>query len=168
VLYNTASAHRRKESRGNGHLSEVQDTDPQERQPREARQHVVPQVLPGHARQVRQAALAAHRALAHGDCMHVGFVGTGNMGHPMAANVLKAGHRLTVWDVRTEATRELEGLGATRAKDLPSLAAGVRVTLLSLPDDAIVEKVLVGDGGPGLLDGARRGDVVFDLSTVSP
>jgi 3-hydroxyisobutyrate dehydrogenase-like beta-hydroxyacid dehydrogenase len=100
--------------------------------------------------------------------MHVGFVGTGNMGHPMAANVLKAGHRLTVWDVRTEATRELEGLGATRAKDLPSLAAEVRVTLLSLPDDATVEKVLVGDGGPGLLDGARRGDVVFDLSTVSP
>ncbi len=100
--------------------------------------------------------------------MHVGFVGTGNMGHPMAANVLRAGHRLTVWDVRPEATRELERLGATRAKDLPALAAEVRVTLLSLPNDAIVEKVVVGDGGPGLLDGARAGDVVFDLSTVSP
>lgn len=100
--------------------------------------------------------------------MHVGFVGTGNMGAPMAANVLKAGHQLTVWDVRPEATRELEGRGAVRAKDLASLAAAVRVTLLSLPNEAIVEKVLFGDGGPGLVDGARSGDVIFDLSTVSP
>ncbi|MBI3634654.1 MAG: NAD(P)-dependent oxidoreductase [Candidatus Rokubacteria bacterium] len=100
--------------------------------------------------------------------MHVGFVGTGNMGEPMAANVQKAGHRLTVWDVRPEATRELERRGAARAKDLASLASAVRVTLLSLPNEAIVEKVLFGDGAPGLVDGARSGDVVFDLSTVSP
>ena len=50
--------------------------------------------------------------------MHAGFVGTGNMGSPMAANVLKAGHRLTVYDVRPEATTELERLGAERAADL--------------------------------------------------
>ncbi|PYO00659.1 MAG: hypothetical protein DMD91_09915 [Candidatus Rokuibacteriota bacterium] len=53
--------------------------------------------------------------------MHVGFVGTGNMGRPMATNVLKAGHQLTVWDLRREATRDLENLGATRAADLAAL-----------------------------------------------
>jgi len=74
--------------------------------------------------------------------MHVGFVGTGNMGAPMAANILKAGHTMTVHDARPEATAELERLGATRAPDLPSLARAARVTLLSLPNDTIVDAVV--------------------------
>src|SRR5262249_6978307 len=101
--------------------------------------------------------------------MHVGFVGTGNMGGPMATNVLKASHQLTVFDVRAEATALLEKLGARRAPDLPALAAAVEVTLTSLPNDAIVEEVLFGSAGtPGLVAGAQAGHVVFDLSTVSP
>ena len=101
--------------------------------------------------------------------MHVGFVGTGNMGFPMAANVVKAGHRMTVYDARPEATSELERLGVTRAADLPSLARVVRMTLLSLPNERVVEAVVLGaPGAPGLLAGAQPGDLVFDLSTVSP
>jgi 2-hydroxymethylglutarate dehydrogenase len=101
--------------------------------------------------------------------VHVGFVGTGNMGSPMARNILKAGHQLTVWDVRREATAELERLGATRARDLESLAQTVRVTCMSLPNDAIVQAVVLGEAGrEGLLAGTRSGDVIFDLSTVSP
>ena len=101
--------------------------------------------------------------------MHVGFVGTGNMGGPMATNVLKAGHQLTVFDTRAEATAPLEKLGARRAPDLATVAAAVEVTLTSLPNDAIVEEVLFGSvGTPGLIAGGRAGHVVFDLSTVSP
>jgi 3-hydroxyisobutyrate dehydrogenase-like beta-hydroxyacid dehydrogenase len=101
--------------------------------------------------------------------MHVGFVGTGNMGFPMARNILKAGHELTVWDVRPEATAELERLGARRARDLKSLAEAVRVTCTSLPNDAVVQAVVLGEPGrDGLLAGASSGDVIFDLSTVSP
>ena len=101
--------------------------------------------------------------------MHVGFVGTGNMGLPMARNILKAGHHLTVWDLRPEATAELERLGATRARDLKALAQTVRVTCMSLPNEAIVQAVVLGEAGrEGLLAGARSGDVIFDLSTVSP
>ena len=74
--------------------------------------------------------------------MHAGFVGTGNMGRPMATNILKAGHQLTVFDLDPAATKPLEALGATRADDLPSLAALVRVTLTSLPNDAAVEGTL--------------------------
>src|SRR5207245_1178556 len=55
--------------------------------------------------------------------MHVGFVGTGNMGGPMATNVLKAGHQLTIFDARAAATAPLQKLGARRAPDLPSFAA---------------------------------------------
>ena len=54
--------------------------------------------------------------------MNVGFVGTGNMGRPMAANILKAGHQMTVYDLSAEATAPLERAGATRATDLPALA----------------------------------------------
>lgn len=101
--------------------------------------------------------------------MHAGFVGTGNMGRPMAANILKAGHALTVYDADPAATAPLEQQGATRAPDLPTLAAAVRVTLTSLPNDAIVEAVVFGTGTQkGLIDGARPGDVIVDLSTVSP
>jgi 2-hydroxymethylglutarate dehydrogenase len=101
--------------------------------------------------------------------MHVGFVGTGNMGEPMALNVLKAGHQLTVYDRRPEATAELERRGARRAADLVALGRDVRATLLSLPDERVVETVVFGERpGAGLIDGNRAGDVIIDLSTVSP
>jgi 3-hydroxyisobutyrate dehydrogenase len=87
----------------------------------------------------------------------------------MATNVLKAGHQLTVFDARAEATAPLEKLGARRAPDLVAIAAAVEVTLTSLPNDAIVEEVLFGSVGTlGLIAGGRAGQVVFDLSTVSP
>lgn len=101
--------------------------------------------------------------------MHVGFVGTGNMGRPMAANVLKAGHALTVFDLSPAATAPLEKAGATRAAGLHALASSVRVTLMSLPDAKAVEAALFGAGGaPGLMSGAKAGDFIFDLSTVGP
>ncbi|HET8578164.1 MAG TPA: NAD(P)-dependent oxidoreductase [Methylomirabilota bacterium] len=101
--------------------------------------------------------------------MHVGFVGTGNMGRPMAENILKKGHELTVYDLQPEATAPLEALGATRAPDLSTLARLVRVTLLSLPDHHAVEAALFGrDRHPGLMANAQAGDVIFDLSTVGP
>jgi 2-hydroxymethylglutarate dehydrogenase len=87
----------------------------------------------------------------------------------MATNVLKAGHQLTVFDAREEATTLLEKLGARRARDVAMVAAEVEVTLMSLPNDSIVEEVLFGAAGTqGLIAGAHAGHVVFDLSTVSP
>ncbi len=88
------------------------------------------------------------------------------MGAPMATNLLKAGHQLTAYDARPEATARLESLGARRAGSLAALARDVRVTLTSLPDESVVEAVVLG--ADGLMAGARPGDVIFDLSTVSP
>ena len=69
----------------------------------------------------------------------IGMIGLGIMGRPMAKNILKAGHQMTVFDLRPEATAPLEALGARRAANLPSLAREVRVTLMSLPDARAVE-----------------------------
>lgn len=101
--------------------------------------------------------------------MHVGFVGTGNMGLPMAEHLLRAGHDLVVYDLRPEATRPLEAQGARRAVDLHAVAAAARVTFLSLPDAVAVAAAVLGtDRDPGLMAGARAGDIIFDLSTVEP
>jgi 2-hydroxymethylglutarate dehydrogenase len=102
--------------------------------------------------------------------MHLGFVGTGNMGRPMAKNLLVKGkHQLTIFDLSREATVPLEALGAARAGDLAALGRALRVTLLSLPDARAVEAAVFGTGSaPGLMDGARPGDIIFDLSTVGP
>lgn len=101
--------------------------------------------------------------------MDVGFVGTGNMGRPMAMNMLKAGHTMTVYDLDEAATAPLEAEGAQRAEDLSGVARAAGVTFMSLPNDAIVESVLFGSAdAPGLVQGARPGHVIFDLSTVSP
>jgi 3-hydroxyisobutyrate dehydrogenase-like beta-hydroxyacid dehydrogenase len=88
----------------------------------------------------------------------------------MARNILVKGkHQLTVFDLSPQATAPLEALGAARATDLPALGRAVRVTLLSLPDARAVEAAVCGTGSvPGLMDGARSGDVIFDLSTVGP
>ena len=87
--------------------------------------------------------------------MNVGFVGTGNMGRPMAANILKAGHQMTVYDLSAEATAPLERSGATRAAGLAELSRAVRVTMLSLPDARAVESALFGAAGRARPHGGR-------------
>ena len=96
----------------------------------------------------------------------VGFVGLGAMGKPMAGNLLAAGHQLTVHDVQPAAADELVGAGAVRANSAREVAAASDVTFLSLPQPSDVEAVMTGPDG--ILAGAARGHVVFDLSTNSP
>jgi len=98
--------------------------------------------------------------------MRVGFVGTGNMGNPMAANLLKAGHRLTVCDVRREAAANLIDGGASWAASAAAVARASEVTLLSLPTPHDVEAVVTG--ADGVLAGATAGSTIVDLSTNSP
>ncbi len=98
--------------------------------------------------------------------MRVGFIGTGHMGAPMAANILGAGHGLTVHDLDREATRELEAAGARWADSPKAVAAGAEVVCLSLPGPPEVEELVIGSGG--LLDAMESGSVLVDLSTNSP
>ena len=98
--------------------------------------------------------------------MNLGFVGLGNMGHPMVLNLMKAGHRLTVYDLSTDAVQRLAEAGAIAAGSLIEVARAGQVVLTSLPTPAAVESVYLGQGG--LIEGASSGQLFVDLSSISP
>src|SRR5262245_37829420 len=100
------------------------------------------------------------------DTMKIGFIGLGNMGGPMALNLLRAGHDLLVHDVRRETAAPHLAKGA-RWTASPREAAGERELILtSLPGPAEVEAVATGS--EGVIQGAVRGAIYADLSTGSP
>ena len=98
--------------------------------------------------------------------MKLGFIGTGNMGNPMAANLIKAGHQVTVHDLRREAATNLLEMGANWADSPKEAVPGSEVVFTSLPVPRDVEAVVLGENG--ILEGASSGQVFFDLSTNSP
>lgn len=98
--------------------------------------------------------------------MRVGFIGLGNMGQPMAANILDAGHPLTVHDTRRRTARELEAAGATWAEDPKAVAVRSEVVFTSLPGTEAVEQVVLGDDG--VFAGLAAGTTYVDTSTIAP
>lgn len=98
--------------------------------------------------------------------MKVAFIGLGAMGAPMARNILKAGHELTVYNRTRERAEELAGEGATAAGSAREAAQGAAVvcTCLSTPD--VVRGVVLD--GDGALAGAAEGTVFVDFSTIDP
>jgi len=98
--------------------------------------------------------------------MKLGFIGVGNMGNPMALNLIKAGHSLLVHDIRREAATNLEEAGATWVNNAKEAATGVEVAFLSLPMPADVERVVLAENGA--LAGMRSGGTIIDMSTNSP
>jgi 3-hydroxyisobutyrate dehydrogenase-like beta-hydroxyacid dehydrogenase len=98
--------------------------------------------------------------------MKLGFIGVGNMGNPMAMNLIKAGHSLQVNDIKREAAANLLEAGATWVNTPKEVAAGAVATFLSLPMPADVEKVVLAEGG--VLAGTPSGGIIVDMSTNSP
>jgi 2-hydroxy-3-oxopropionate reductase len=96
----------------------------------------------------------------------VGFVGLGVMGRPMARNLVRAGHRVVVWNRSPAPAAELAAAGATVAPTPAELAAAAPLVLTMLPDLPQVEEVLHRDDG--LLAGMGRGSVLVVMGTVSP
>ncbi|MBI2871575.1 MAG: NAD(P)-dependent oxidoreductase [Chloroflexi bacterium] len=98
--------------------------------------------------------------------MNIGFIGLGTMGGSMAYNVLKAGHKLTVHDIRREAATPHLEAGATWADSPRRVAGASEIVFTSLPGPTEVEAVALGEDG--LLQGMRPGNVYIDLTTNSP
>ena len=98
--------------------------------------------------------------------MRIGFIGLGNMGGPMALNLMKAGHTLVVHDVRAAAATPHLGKGAKWAETPRAAAQGAELILTSLPGPKEVEAVALGSDG--ILHGAAKGAIYADLSTSSP
>jgi len=101
---------------------------------------------------------------------NIGFVGLGLMGRPMALNLLKAGHKLTVWNRTPSRAQELVAAGATLAKTPREVAAGSEVLITIVSDPPALESVLWGNAGQkdGALEALRSGSIYIDSSTVSP
>src|SRR5260370_4095465 len=98
--------------------------------------------------------------------MKIGFIGLGNMGGPMALNLIKKGHSLTVFDVRkAQAEPHLSG-GATWADNPAAAARDAEVVFTSLPGPKEIEHVATGEGG--LIHGMARGATYADLPTRPP
>lgn len=98
--------------------------------------------------------------------MKVGYIGLGIMGAPCVRNLLKAGHQVTVWARRRESAQPLLDAGASWADSPAAMAANVDVVVTNVSDTADVEQVLLGE--QGVVQGAARGLVCVDMSTISP
>lgn len=96
----------------------------------------------------------------------IGFIGLGIMGKPMSRNLLKAGHELVVYDVRPEPVEELAAEGAARGQSPKDVASRSDIVITMLPDGPEVEQVILGPNG--VLEAARPGLVVVDMSSISP
>lgn len=99
------------------------------------------------------------------DCT-VGFVGLGVMGQPMAANLLKAGFTVRVFDLSSGARAPLVALGAVDCASLDGMAAACNIIVTMLPDTPDVEAVVLGPGG--LLGLMPPGSILIDMSSISP
>jgi 2-hydroxy-3-oxopropionate reductase len=101
-----------------------------------------------------------------GALMNIGFVGLGIMGKPMARNLIKAGHHLTVYDRGPERIAELVESGAVAGKSAEDVAARSEVTFTMVPDGPEVELAILGTAGA--LQGAKTGSIIVDMSSISP
>ena len=94
----------------------------------------------------------------------VGFIGLGNMGGPMAANLAKAGHAVTAFDISAEATERAREAGCATADTVAETATGREVVVTMLPAGAEVSEVYRGEGG--VLSAAAPGTLLIDCSTI--
>lgn len=98
--------------------------------------------------------------------MKVGFIGLGVMGSPMAANIVKGGHTLTVYDLNPQAVQELVKAGAKSAASPREVGAASDIVVTMLPEPLHVDQVVLGENG--VAAGLRPGGIVVDMSTIDP
>ncbi|CAG4909651.1 3-hydroxyisobutyrate dehydrogenase [Paraburkholderia saeva] len=98
--------------------------------------------------------------------MKIGFIGLGNMGAPMALNLLKAGHTVNVFDLSAEAVKSLVDAGAHAADSAKAAVADVECVVTMLPAAAHVRSVLTAEDG--VLAGIPKGVTIIDSSTIDP
>jgi 2-hydroxy-3-oxopropionate reductase len=96
----------------------------------------------------------------------VGFIGMGNMGKPMAKNLLKAGFPLTVYNRTKSKTAELGEMGAKIADSPKEVTLNSDVVVSCVTDSASVEAIALGPNG--IIEGSREGLTYIDCSTISP
>jgi 2-hydroxy-3-oxopropionate reductase len=96
----------------------------------------------------------------------IGFIGLGVMGRPMAEHLVRAGHQVTVHNRSQGPVRALVEAGAEAASSAAEAADGAEVVITMVPDSPDVEAVVLGEHG--VLETARRGLLLVDMSTIRP
>ena len=96
----------------------------------------------------------------------IGFVGLGIMGRPMAKNLLKAGHKVTVYDIMPAGMDDVAAAGAEKGSSPKDVASRTDIIITMVPDGPEVEQAILGPNG--VLEGARKGAIVIDMSSISP
>ena len=94
----------------------------------------------------------------------IGFIGVGNMGGPMAKNLVNAGHEVKAFDLSQAALDAAVGVGATAATSIADAASGVEVVITMLPAGQHVRSVYLDDGG--IVGAAAAGTLFVDSSTI--
>jgi 3-hydroxyisobutyrate dehydrogenase len=98
--------------------------------------------------------------------MNIGFIGVGNIGAPIAGQLLKAGHALTVHDLRREAAADLLATGATWSDSPAELAASCEIVATCLPGPPEMERVVLGPDG--IAGNLKAGSLYIDHTTNAP
>jgi 2-hydroxy-3-oxopropionate reductase len=98
--------------------------------------------------------------------MQLAFIGLGIMGRPMALHLVKGGHPMRVYARRAEAMQPLVDAGAVACTSPADAAREAQVVFTMVSDTPDVQQVVLGEGG--IIEGARTGAIVVDMSTISP
>jgi len=100
--------------------------------------------------------------------MQIGFIGIGVMGRPMCLHLLKAGHTVTISARHPEkpGVQEVLNAGAKLAPSPRAVAIASEMVITMVPNSAQVEELV--SGPQGLLEGARKGMIIIDMSTIAP
>jgi 2-hydroxy-3-oxopropionate reductase len=96
----------------------------------------------------------------------IGFIGLGIMGKPMAKNLLKAGYSLTVYDIVPEAVADVVKEGAQKGSSSKDVASKSDIVITMLPNSPEVKEAVLGQDG--VLDGAKAGTILIDMSSIAP
>ena len=98
--------------------------------------------------------------------MMIGFIGLGVMGRPMSLNLVKAGYSLMVSDINTEPEKELIAAGALKGNSPRQIGEACELIFTMLPNSPEVEEVISGKNG--VLEGAKPGSTIVDMSSIDP
>lgn len=96
----------------------------------------------------------------------IAFIGLGQMGSPMATNLIKKGHRLSVYDINQQAINKLADIGATAAKSPADAAKEAEFVITMLPNGDLVNDVIFGRSG--IIETLNSSSLVIDMSTIHP
>ena len=98
--------------------------------------------------------------------MKLGFIGLGIMGKPMVRNLLKAGHQVVVYDIVKESVDDAVSAGAVAATSAKEVAESCKHVITMLPNSPHVKTAVLGANG--VLDGAKEGSILIDMSSIAP